>query len=133
MFISGQIGLIPNELVIPSPRSFSTEFALASQHVARVTNALQENSGGGWDGHSQLTIYWLVDSEDLTRSKIGHLALQVCFHHFLFTSDSRRFISKRLLRLLHYFWFQRSSPKVQSLRNKFSSTQVDVQLLTMER
>ena len=75
--MSGQIGLIPNELVIPSPRSFSTEFALASQHVARVTSALQENSGGGWDGHSQLTIYWLVDSDDVTRLKIGHLALQV--------------------------------------------------------
>jgi hypothetical protein len=53
---------------------------LAAQHVARVTNALQENSGGGWDGHSQLTIYWLVDSGDLARSKIGHFALQVCFH-----------------------------------------------------
>ena len=79
VFISGQIGLIPNELVIPSPRSFSTEFALASQHVARVTNALQENSGGGWVGHSQLTIYWLVDSDDLIRSKTGHLALQVLF------------------------------------------------------
>lgn len=77
--MSGQIGLIPNELVIPSPRSFATEFALASQHVARVTSALQENTGGGWDGHSQLTIYWLVDSDDITRSKIGHLALQVLF------------------------------------------------------
>ena len=85
VFISGQIGLIPNELVIPSPRSFSTEFALASQHVARVTNALQGNSGGGWDGHSQLTIYWLVDLGDFACSKIGHLALQVCFHHDLLT------------------------------------------------
>ncbi|KAF8812566.1 hypothetical protein BYT27DRAFT_7160154 [Phlegmacium glaucopus] len=76
VFISGQIGLIPSELIIPSPRSFSAEFALASQHVARVTSALQENSGGGWDGHSQLTVYWLVDSNDLTPSKIGHQALQ---------------------------------------------------------
>lgn len=78
VFMSGQIGLIPSKLVLPSPRSFSTEFALASQHVSRVTTALQENSGGGWDGHSQLTIYWLVDSNDLYHSKIGHHALQVC-------------------------------------------------------
>jgi diphthine-ammonia ligase len=102
VFISGQIGLIPSELVIPSPRSFSSEFALASQHVARVTTALQENSGGGWDGHSQLTINWLVDSDDLTRCKIGHHALQVCFHHNMLAFNVRSSFH-RLHRLLHYF------------------------------
>lgn len=89
VFISGQIGLIPSELIIPFPRSFSMEFALASQHVARVTNALQEASGGGWDGYSQLILYWLVDSNDLTHSKIGHHALQVRFQHDLLTCHLR--------------------------------------------
>ena len=125
VFISGQIGLIPSQLVLPFPRSFSTEFALASQHVGRVISALQESSGGGWDGHSQLTFYWLVDSNDLRHSKIGHHALQVCFHDDLLPYDLTS-LFQRVLRLLRYFWSRKSSQKVRSLRNKCSSTQADV-------
>ncbi|KAF8974438.1 hypothetical protein BDZ97DRAFT_23573 [Flammula alnicola] len=76
VFISGQIGLIPSQLTLPSPQSLATEMALASQHVARVTAALKENSGGGWDGYTQLSIYWLVQSKHLIHVKQGHLAVK---------------------------------------------------------
>ena len=60
----------------------------------------------------------------------GFVSITVLLYIRLLKED---LFSIRLPHLLHYFWFQRSSPKVQSLRNKFSSTQADVQLLTMER
>ncbi|KDQ64621.1 hypothetical protein JAAARDRAFT_232962 [Jaapia argillacea MUCL 33604] len=68
IFISGQIGLIPSNLTLPSPPSLPLETALVFQHVNRVTNALRANSGGGWVGYNQLSIYFLVDPAD-----IGHV------------------------------------------------------------
>lgn len=55
----------------------STELALASQHVGRITTALKDNSGGGWEGHTQSAIYWMTEPADLIHVKQGHLALQV--------------------------------------------------------
>ncbi|CAA7259881.1 unnamed protein product [Cyclocybe aegerita] len=77
VFISGQIGLIPSHLALPLPRSLAKEMALASQHVARITSALKENSGGGWEGHIQLTIYWTTESANLSHVKEGHYAIQL--------------------------------------------------------
>lgn len=51
--------------------------ALASQHVSRVVGAIKENSGGGWDGYTQLSIYWLNHLDDLDHVKKGHFSLQV--------------------------------------------------------
>ncbi|GJE84099.1 diphthine--ammonia ligase [Phanerochaete sordida] len=65
IFVSGQIGLLPSTLALPEPRSLATETALACQHAARVVQALQSNSGGGWDGHVQLALYWMVSFDDL--------------------------------------------------------------------
>ncbi|KAH9853564.1 hypothetical protein C2E23DRAFT_884729 [Lenzites betulinus] len=62
VFISGQIGLIPSSLALPSPRSLALEAALSFQHVHRVVDALKTNSGGGWAGHYQSIVYWLVDA-----------------------------------------------------------------------
>lgn len=59
MFISGQIGLIPASLSLPSPQDPETETALAFQHVERVVDAVRKSSGQ-WKGHIQLAIYWLV-------------------------------------------------------------------------
>lgn len=50
--------------MLPSPPSLAIETSLACQHVERVTHALKSNSGGGWAGHAQLVIYWLVDTTD---------------------------------------------------------------------
>ncbi|KAF8165224.1 hypothetical protein B0H34DRAFT_647649 [Crassisporium funariophilum] len=77
VFMSGQIGLVPNKLLLPSPQSLSMELALASQHVERVTRALEQNSGGGWDGQELLNIYWLNDSSNISHVKTGHRCLQV--------------------------------------------------------
>ncbi|KIP07008.1 hypothetical protein PHLGIDRAFT_106172 [Phlebiopsis gigantea 11061_1 CR5-6] len=69
IFVSGQIGLIPSTLTLPSPRSLAKETALACQHVERVVKALQSNSGGGWEGHVQLTLYWMVNFGDVRHVK----------------------------------------------------------------
>jgi len=61
-FISGQIGLIPANLLLPSPRDPATETALVFQHTARVADAVRKLSGQ-WKGHTQLAIYWLVGRE----------------------------------------------------------------------
>ncbi|KAF5387982.1 hypothetical protein D9615_000523 [Tricholomella constricta] len=74
IFISGQIGLIPSQLALPSTRSLSLETALASQHVSRVTDVLRGNSGLGWPGYSQLVLYWLADTNDLLHVKRVHYA-----------------------------------------------------------
>ncbi|KAH9918250.1 uncharacterized protein BXZ73DRAFT_92298 [Epithele typhae] len=65
VFISGQIGLIPSRLSLPSPPSLAMEAALAFQHAHRVVEALKTNSGGGWQGHMQGVIYWLAHRRDI--------------------------------------------------------------------
>ena len=69
MFISGQIGLLPRNLELPAPQSLASETALACQHVHRVSEALKNNSGGGWQGHIQLALYWLQNFDDLKHVK----------------------------------------------------------------
>lgn len=78
IFISGQIGLLPSQLTLPSPPSLGLETALASQHVSRITRALKTNSGGGWDGQTQGILYWLADRNDLDLIKAAHVDLNVC-------------------------------------------------------
>ena len=76
--------MIPSNLLLPIPRCLSEELALACQHVARVTLALKENSGRGWEGHTQLSIFWGTRIDDLSCIKQGHNSLQVvpftCLH-----------------------------------------------------
>ncbi|KAG6911219.1 hypothetical protein DXG01_003086 [Tephrocybe rancida] len=69
IFISGQIGLIPAQLALPSPRSLALETALVNQHVSRVIDVLRTTSGLGWIGHTQLALYWLADIDNLLRAK----------------------------------------------------------------
>ncbi|KAJ6598927.1 hypothetical protein DFH09DRAFT_18918 [Mycena vulgaris] len=76
VFISGQIGLIPSSLSLPSPRSLPLETALSLQHVNRVTDAVCTNTGGGWTGHTQLALYWLANTSDLPAVKHGHSAFE---------------------------------------------------------
>ena len=79
IFISGQIGLIPSHLALPSPPSLAKEMALACQHVTRVTQALQNNASGNWTAHTQLAIYWLASVDNLAHVRRGHTALVVHF------------------------------------------------------
>ncbi|KAF8845824.1 adenine nucleotide alpha hydrolases-like protein [Paxillus ammoniavirescens] len=79
-FISGQIGLLPASLTLPSavldtlstpPASpLPLETALALQHTARVIRA-SPNSGLGGGGWIQLAIYYLVHTEDVTHVQMG--------------------------------------------------------------
>ncbi|KAJ7094639.1 hypothetical protein B0H15DRAFT_969751 [Mycena belliarum] len=76
LFVSGQIGLIPSSLSLPSPQSLALETALSLQHVSRVTDAVRTNTGGGWMGHTQLALYWLARAADLPAVKHGHEAIE---------------------------------------------------------
>ncbi|KIK67996.1 hypothetical protein GYMLUDRAFT_803453 [Collybiopsis luxurians FD-317 M1] len=58
LFISGQIGLIPSSITLPTPRSLAAETALSMQHVLRVVAALRN----GWEGLTQAVVYWLADA-----------------------------------------------------------------------
>ncbi|KAJ3802020.1 hypothetical protein GGU11DRAFT_828540 [Lentinula aff. detonsa] len=58
LFISGQIGLIPSSITLPSPRSLATEIALSMQHADRVVKVVRN----GWEGHTQMAVYWLSDA-----------------------------------------------------------------------
>ena len=69
IWVSGQIGLVPSSLTLPSPPSLAIETALTFQHVDRVTNALKANSGGGWHGFAQVVLYWLTKSSDIVHVK----------------------------------------------------------------
>jgi len=65
VFLSGQIGMQPSNLALPSPPSLALETALACQHVSRVLGALQDHSAGTWKGHTQLALYWLQERQHL--------------------------------------------------------------------
>ncbi|KAG0709763.1 hypothetical protein DFH29DRAFT_1012164 [Suillus ampliporus] len=60
VFVSGQIGLLPPSLTLPSPPSLALETALVFQHTDRVIRAA--NNAGG---HVLLSLYWLVDNADV--------------------------------------------------------------------
>ena len=98
VFISGQIGLISSQLTMPST-SLAMEVALSSQHVSRITAALRECAGGGWEGHTMLNTYWFRSSCSLSHLKQGHLALKVfCISVFchMETGHAPRYLNLRL-------------------------------------
>ncbi|KAL1747673.1 hypothetical protein HDZ31DRAFT_80245 [Schizophyllum fasciatum] len=64
VFVSGQIGLIPASLTLPTPASLATETALAFQHAERIVEAVKTNGGSGWEGQVQSAVYWLADGAD---------------------------------------------------------------------
>lgn len=65
--------------MLPSPPSLGLETALASQHVLRITGALQANSGGGWSGQTQGIFYWLAEKNNLHFIKAWHVAQEVSY------------------------------------------------------
>jgi len=70
IFVSGQIGLVPSSLSIPSPQNLATEIPLVSQHSDRIVEALSSSSagGGGWDGHAQMILYWVAEERHISYS-----------------------------------------------------------------
>ncbi|KAG1833394.1 hypothetical protein EV424DRAFT_1365178 [Suillus variegatus] len=64
VFVSGQIGLLPASLTLPSPSSLALETALVFQHTDRVIRAA--NTAGG---HVLLSLYWLVDYADTIHTR----------------------------------------------------------------
>lgn len=62
MFVSGQIGLIPGNMTIPSPPNIAREIVLALQHAERVSSATMD--GLAISAHSKIiesAILWMVD------------------------------------------------------------------------
>lgn len=68
VFISGQIGLIPSSLALPSPPSLGLETALACQHAERISESVREATGG-WEGHAQLIVYWHSNVDHVMRAR----------------------------------------------------------------
>ncbi|KAG8694073.1 hypothetical protein FRC08_008727 [Ceratobasidium sp. 394] len=61
IFVSGQIGLIPARMGLPSPPSFATEAALAFQHADRILAALKDGPTSILQG----AVIWVAGSERL--------------------------------------------------------------------
>ncbi|KAG8713509.1 hypothetical protein FRC09_018646 [Ceratobasidium sp. 395] len=59
IYVSGQIGLIPARMTLPSPLSFATEAALAFQHADRILAALKDGSTTILQG----VVVWVARSE----------------------------------------------------------------------
>ena len=92
IFISGQIGMQPSNLALPSPPNFALETALAFQHVHRVLTALKETHGATWKPSFQSLIFWLVDVANLPRAqKIGEVleSVSVYSFHSILSIDNR--------------------------------------------
>ncbi|KZT26860.1 hypothetical protein NEOLEDRAFT_1161800, partial [Neolentinus lepideus HHB14362 ss-1] len=66
IFISGQIGLIPSSMSIPSPRSLFQETALVYQHVTRIMDVLKGHHPDARPGQAQLALYWLSDRGNIS-------------------------------------------------------------------
>jgi hypothetical protein len=93
IFISGQIGLVPGSLSVPSPQTLATEISLASQHSDRVARALSghnhnhaaSGSGGGRlgrdsddGGHAQqMILYWVTEERHISYSILAAQRLDV--------------------------------------------------------
>ncbi|KAI0269129.1 hypothetical protein BC834DRAFT_922815 [Gloeopeniophorella convolvens] len=75
VFVSGQIGLIPSSLTLPSPRDLAMEIPLSSQHADRVIAAVASNAGGGWTGHAQTILYWLAHESHMPHVKMAAKSL----------------------------------------------------------
>jgi diphthine-ammonia ligase len=84
IFISGQIGLVPGSLSVPSPQTLATEISLASQHSDRVAKALSGHnhghgaSGGGGGSHAQqMILYWVTEERHISYSILAAQRLDV--------------------------------------------------------
>ncbi|KAG8746860.1 hypothetical protein FRC10_003382 [Ceratobasidium sp. 414] len=65
IFVSGQIGLIPARMTLPSPPSFATEAALAFQHADRILAALKDGPTSILQG----VVVWVAGSERLEQGR----------------------------------------------------------------
>ncbi|KAF8342589.1 uncharacterized protein EI90DRAFT_2903572 [Cantharellus anzutake] len=65
LFISGQIGLIPSSMTMPSPKSLPLEVALSLQHVRRIARCMSEmiDQKGAGKEIAQSAIFWLEARE----------------------------------------------------------------------
>ena len=111
IFISGQIGLVPSSLSVPSPQTLATEISLASQHSDRVVKALSNRHDAGRrlgrdsddDGHTQMILYWVTEERHISYSIMAAQRLDVsrvpphskshnarCFPHPRFSPCQKR-------------------------------------------
>lgn len=78
LFISGQIGLLPATLALPSPQSFEQEAVLALQHVTRVQTAACEMHART-PAKVEGGICWLVCDDDWSDRK--KMVYELWRHH----------------------------------------------------
>ncbi|KAG8911317.1 hypothetical protein FRC01_005779 [Tulasnella sp. 417] len=71
LFVSGQIGLIPAQMQLPSPASLAMESALAFQHLDRITTLIKSNSGRDWLPVAQGAIVWTAGAEHFDGARVA--------------------------------------------------------------
>jgi len=119
MFISGQIGLIPATISLPSPQDPATETALVFQHAERVADAVRKSSGQ-WKGHTQLAIYWLVHQEHAAGAAAACELTTTVGTIFKAVSSISPPFRKGIHR--HYCWEYLLYPKAQRSKSKWFYT-----------
>jgi diphthine-ammonia ligase len=67
VFVSGQIGLIPSNLILAD--SLQMQTALAYQHADRIVGALASSTGSNWSGIPLLNVWWFGKAADLVAVK----------------------------------------------------------------
>lgn len=63
MFISGQIGLIPKNMTLPTPSSIALEMALSLQHAERIAVLTMDTLGtSSRSQRVDSAIFWMTDA-----------------------------------------------------------------------
>ena len=79
VFISGQIGMQPDDLSLPYPPDFPLEAALSLQHADRILNAMKDTHGSTWAPVVQNLIFWVMDSQNAAQlAGFKHYPSHVC-------------------------------------------------------
>ncbi|KAF8299898.1 adenine nucleotide alpha hydrolases-like protein [Clavulina sp. PMI_390] len=66
MFVSGQIGLIPASMTMPSPPNILLEMALSLQHADRIATLTMDTLGtSSRDYHNDSAILWMTNVNDV--------------------------------------------------------------------
>jgi hypothetical protein len=71
VFISGQIGLVPASMQLPTPFSMESEAVLALQHVDRIALAFQTQIPGGCQLLPQAVLIWVSPGGAMELAKLA--------------------------------------------------------------
>lgn len=127
MFVSGQIGLIPQSMTMPRPSNIMLEMALSLQHAEHVAALTMSTLGTGSSPHRvETAILWMTNTDSISQVRKAWTATTevspLCGHSFLLNLASRRMI--RLAARLLYLLERRSFHEVRKSKHSCFITPV---------